>query len=905
MGCSNDTQEKNENQNNSKKDNEKDIKKDNDFQNEFKDNKNIKNSEDFNNIDAFINMEEDPLKDYDYFTIDFTNCNYIFIVPEQYSNKFNSFYSNILKNSLIFFPKDSQQASEILNNHENEEGNIGDWIFICPCTELKNNIQIFHENKNIYCFIGYCPISEHDHDILFFYKFPKYHGIASDCDEIIEEFFILSNIIYYKKKFKYEIDNNVYDVLQLNYNENIFIDLKNDNSKASLIGEKLAKYFNFKVNKNKYFFGIIKSIKLLNKYLEDCSYELLCNFLGELANLFIISNGEIFGLLLSSLFFNNLLLLSLYFLNYPYFYGVLTDEEINQILSTFKPNINKFELRLNIISGFNELIDSVQILSTKIDYGMSILNEKDKLKILQRLLIKINFEIENYFKDYDPVGLSKFYQIKNYIRDINFNLGKIIFNIFIFLCKNNDLKQDILNPYMSLEKRFSYYGTYSIYLKNEKDINIENEEEAKIFNKAIRYNHTVVIGDKNFHNIIFKMKLPCKRDYIEEKEIENFFQNSKKINNKYKISKYLFLVDGKRGIEFLETIKYISNVFGIKIAVIIYIQNKNVKIDKKILQVPIIPTILTYSEKDLINYYTDINDRLREMNIYSNELIQCLINFYEIKYEFPKLEETKIIGEDDNGWDLKKNIKVSIFDLVNVNAVLGSINPDILVKNMYNVYKENNCLDLFLNYYGNYFGADLIIEKQTSTLVMAKMFIYAYTLEEPNGKSFYSIINNDFRSGNAEKICRYLSIIKIIYKLLSLNFLKSYNGDVYRATYFKKELIDKIKPGEKMFNASFWSSSKKFSIAKDFLIKSKKNILSHTKVKEGNNIDIHLEKLSQYPNEEEILFLPFCYFEIKSFKKVKENNFEYYSLDLIYCEEENKQNKIDNVELNDIEKVIH
>lgn len=134
----------------------------------------------------------------------------------------------------------------------------------------------------------------------------------------------------------------------------------------------------------------------------------------------------------------------------------------------------------------------------------------------------------------------------------------------------------------------------------------------------------------------------------------------------------------------------------------------------------------------------------------------------------------------------EKNIKVSIFDLVNVNVVLGSINPDILVRNMYNVYKENNCLDLFLNYYGNHFGADLIIEQQTSMLAMAKMFLYAYTLDEPNGKSFYSIMNNVFRSGNAEKICRYLSIIKIIYKLLSLNFLKSYNGDVYRATYFKK-----------------------------------------------------------------------------------------------------------------------
>ena len=136
----------------------------------------------------------------------------------------------------------------------------------------------------------------------------------------------------------------------------------------------------------------------------------------------------------------------------------------------------------------------------------------------------------------------------------------------------------------------------------------------------------------------------------------------------------------------------------------------------------------------------------------------------------------------------------------------------------------------------------------------------------------------------------------MIYDLINEDYLKSFSGDVYRATYFKKELIDEIKPGVKMFNSSFWSSSKKLSVAKKFLFQYKKNILLHTKIKKGNNIDIHLERLSQYPHEEEILFLPYCYFEIKSFKKVKENNFEYYDLELIYCEEENSRNKLENIQ---------
>ena len=153
-------------------------------------------------------------------------------------------------------------------------------------------------------------------------------------------------------------------------------------------------------------------------------------------------------------------------------------------------------------------------------------------------------------------------------------------------------------------------------------------------------------------------------------------------------------------------------------------------------------------------------------------------------------------------------------------------------------------------------------------------------------------MNNDLRSGNPYKIRRYIIILKAIYELLKQKYLKSYSGEVYRATWFKNELIDEIKPGKKMLNASLWSSSKKLSVAKKFLFKYKKNVLLHTKVKEGNNIDIHLEKLSQFPEEEEILFLPYCVFEVQEFKKTNENNLEYYELELIYCEEENKSNKI-------------
>ncbi len=61
------------------------------------------NCEKWNKIDLFIDIEEDPLKKYNYFKkIEFNKCNYIFIIPESLSELFSSFYSKKLKDSLIF-----------------------------------------------------------------------------------------------------------------------------------------------------------------------------------------------------------------------------------------------------------------------------------------------------------------------------------------------------------------------------------------------------------------------------------------------------------------------------------------------------------------------------------------------------------------------------------------------------------------------------------------------------------------------------------------------------------------------------------------------------------------------------------------------------------------------------------
>ena len=100
------------------------------------------------------------------------------------------------------------------------------------------------------------------------------------------------------------------------------------------------------------------------------------------------------------------------------------------------------------------------------------------------------------------------------------------------------------------------------------------------------------------------MKLPWKKNfsYLNEKEVSSFFKEPIKINDKYNVCKYFIIMNEKNGIEYLETIKYIAKEYALKIVIILYIQNKNFKIDKKILQISFIPIILTYCEKDILNY---------------------------------------------------------------------------------------------------------------------------------------------------------------------------------------------------------------------------------------------------------------------------------------------------------------
>ena len=695
--------------------------------------------------------EDDPLYQYNYFKIDFTICNYMFITPEPLIKIFSSVYSKVLKDATIFFPKDFQQAKELLIDYETEVGNKENWIIISPCEELENNIKSFHENKNIYYFIGYCPMTSHKHNLEFFYKFNKYYGIVDTYGDLIVKLFKLNNIFYYRKKQKYGINNNINEIFELKYDTKFKFDFNNECSKNSVIYYKYFELYNYKMSQEKLYFLFIQSLTFLNKYLEKENYDILFNYLQKLSETFIFSDDEREKVIKASKFLKNLHILYLYFSNYPYLYGALTDEEIDKALSSYKPNTLNLSLVIIYNSFFNSLVNVVDVLASKVNKGISILNDKKNLNNLHKLLICINLSKDQIEGKYIIYDIIQFYQIKYYLKDIDFCLGKTILNVFEHLSKDYPLKSQIINTYLNKDKRFLLYLEYNTQIIRQKQNQIE-DEKTKAYNKSIKYNHTIVLGDKKFHNLINKMKLPCENIYyLNENEFSNFFSDPKKIDGKYKICKYFIIMNEKNGKEYFETIRYMSNVFGIKLAVIIYIENKDIIINKKILENPLIHIVLAFCEKDILNYYYDSFIRLKDITLVCDNERELISKKFGFKYDLPKLNETKIIREEDNGWDMVKDINTNFFNLIKVYQTVGLIDATSFNIDMYRVYKENNCLDLFLNYYGNYFWGEYLPEQFATTLCMIKLFLYAYTLEEDNNKSFYSIMNNDFRSGDFKK----------------------------------------------------------------------------------------------------------------------------------------------------------
>ena len=167
--------------------------------------------------------------------------------------------------------------------------------------------------------------------------------------------------------------------------------------------------------------------------------------------------------------------------------------------------------------------------------------------------------------------------------------------------------------------------------------------------------------------------------------------------------------------------------------------------------------------------------------------------------------------------------------------------------------------------------------------------------EESSEKSLRRIINDDLRSRAPNKIYRYINILALINLMIKEKGLACFEGKVYRATKLDEKLIMKLTPGTKMVNTIFWSTTKDFKVAEEFLIKNNFiNSLIICKTTK-NNIDIDFEKLNPL-NETEVLFLPFTEFKVENIYYIQQYGKKVVIIELFELGNENFVNP-DNMQL--------
>ena len=179
--------------------------------------------------------------------------------------------------------------------------------------------------------------------------------------------------------------------------------------------------------------------------------------------------------------------------------------------------------------------------------------------------------------------------------------------------------------------------------------------------------------------------------------------------------------------------------------------------------------------------------------------------------------------------------------------------------------------------------------------LLSKYYVRIFSL----GSNFYKDLNRDLQLNKKEK---YLSFIKTLYEGVKLKALPlASDKTLCRGSKLSKIEIEKINnylrnkikdlPGAIVFSKSFLSFSKEQSIAASFMAGENKNkdLFKVLYILEKDdsldyNLSTHcdIEKLSFFPSEREVLFLPFSSFEIKDIKEIVVKEEKIYLIQLLY-----------------------
>jgi len=312
---------------------------------------------------------------------------------------------------------------------------------------------------------------------------------------------------------------------------------------------------------------------------------------------------------------------------------------------------------------------------------------------------------------------------------------------------------------------------------------------------------------------------------------------------------------------------------------VLYLDSNNKKIAKEMLKPRwIVSFVYCRNLSDIKEYLTQNENNInRDFAQYAKyyDNFKATLSKSRKTHPPPKLLQDDSKAEADGGWEMLSTIDKSVFNQLVEESALGTKLTGSLHYYFLKSLKALNFENIYWQHYPQLFG---VTNKYATVLDIncAKCLLHAYTLQTV--PAFYKMMNDAFRIGTEESVAKYRSFFSILHDCVKKGILKKHIGFVYRGTYFNKETLDNLIEGKTIYSTCFTSTSKSETVAREFARKAKRNVLLEIELdpRAGTNVDIHEEGCSRYPEEQEVLLLPFSNFLIK--RKFKEENIIVISL---------------------------
>eukprot|EP00826_Nyctotherus_ovalis_P035363 TRINITY_DN3035_c0_g1_i2.p1 TRINITY_DN3035_c0_g1~~TRINITY_DN3035_c0_g1_i2.p1 ORF type:complete len:833 (+),score=208.09 TRINITY_DN3035_c0_g1_i2:334-2832(+) len=309
---------------------------------------------------------------------------------------------------------------------------------------------------------------------------------------------------------------------------------------------------------------------------------------------------------------------------------------------------------------------------------------------------------------------------------------------------------------------------------------------------------------------------------------------------------------------------------------VLYLPSNTMKIAKEMLKPRwIVSFAYCRTPSEVLDYLrqneTNLNRDFAQYSKYYDDFKATLANSRQLVPPPRKLQDS----EADGGWEMLSSIDQSVFNQLVSESALGTRLTGSLHYYFLKALKSQNAEDIYWANYPHLLG---VTNKYVTVpdINCAKCLLRAYTLQ--TAPAFYKMMNDAFRAGTEESVAEYRAFFSIMHDLVKKGALRKHIGFVYRGTYFSEATLGQMIEGKTIYSTCFTSTSKSESVAREYARKTKRNVLLEIELDPhaDTNVNIHAEECSRYPEEQEVLLLPFSNFLIK--RIFKEDNITIVSL---------------------------